>query len=58
MDRPLGTRQGVDAAHGNPDNVSRLGPLSRVHTLRKDRRLMPIKLSVDPPLLKYLFPHA
>jgi hypothetical protein len=50
MDRPLGTQQGVDAAYRSTSNVSRLGLLLRPHTLRKERRLVPIKLSVNPPL--------
>ena len=33
--------------------------MSRAHTLRKERRLLPIKLLVDPhPSLEHLFPHA
>jgi hypothetical protein len=51
MDRLLATRQRVDAAHRSPDIVSRLETsVSRAHTLRKERRLLPIKFSVDPPL--------
>jgi hypothetical protein len=48
MDRLLATRQRVDVAHRSPDIVSRLGSVSSAHTLRKERCLLPIKLSVDP----------
>ena len=60
MDRLLVTRQRVDAAHRSPDIVRRLGAgVEGSHTLRKERRLLPIKLSVDPPLRwSILFPHA
>jgi hypothetical protein len=56
MDRPLVTRQEVDAAHGSPDNVSRLEGRCRGLTLRKDRRLVPIKLSINPPFAGTSFP--